>query len=232
MTAVRIAEFYGAGFPYSPIDSLPGRLIVLEGPDGVGRSSQIAALRQWLEEQGYGVSDTGLARSELTAPGLDTAKAGHTISTLCMSLFYATDFADRLENQIIPALKAGFIVLSDRYFYSTLARDIVRGVDPEWAKSVYGFALKPDAIFYLRAGIDTLVSRMVHGRGLNYWESGMDMHLADNLYDCFVLYQSRMLDQFETLATQYGFTVIDADQEFSVVQDALRQQIMPIIESM
>ncbi len=232
MSAVRSATYYGAGFPYNPIDSLPGRLIVLEGPDGVGRSSQITALRQWLEEQGYGVSDTGLARSELTAPGLDAAKAGHTISTLCMSLFYATDFADRLENQIIPALRAGFIVLSDRYFYSTLARDIVRGVDPQWAQSVYGFALKPDAVFYLRASVDTLVSRMVHGRGLNYWESGMDMNLADNLYDSFTLYQSRMQEQFETLASQYGFTVIDADQEFAAVQETLRQQILPIIQSM
>jgi len=128
--------FYGAGFPYKNYKekSMPGKLIVLEGTDGVGRSTQIALLRHWLEDEGYAVSDTGLRRSPLTQPGMDAAKLGHTLSPLTMSLFYATDFADRLENQIIPALKAGFYVLSDRYFYSTIARDVVRGADPQWVR--------------------------------------------------------------------------------------------------
>ena len=129
-------QFYGAGYPYHQISDLPGKLIVLEGTDGVGRSTQIELLRAWLEKQGYAVSDTGFRRSQLTQPGLDAAKLGHTFSPLTMSLFYATDFSDRLENQIIPALKAGFIVLSDRYFYSTMARDVVRGADPRWARKL------------------------------------------------------------------------------------------------
>ena len=122
--------YYGAGFPYRLIDDLPGKLIVLEGADGVGRSTQTQLLRRWLEDEGFAVSDTGLRRSAMTQKGLDDAKQGHTLSRITMSLFYATDFADRLENQIIPALEAGFIVLSDRYFYSIMARDIVRGARP------------------------------------------------------------------------------------------------------
>ena len=135
--------FYGAGLPYAHIEELPGKLIVLEGTDGVGRSTQCELLKSWLETEGYGVSNTGLARSPLTQPGLDAAKAGHTLSRCTLSLFYATDFADRLENQIIPALRAGFYVISDRYFYSIIARDVVRGADPEWARQVYGFAGSP-----------------------------------------------------------------------------------------
>lgn len=117
-------HFYGAGFPYRKISDLPGKLIVIEGTDGVGRSTQIHLLKEWLEKEGFAVSDTGLRRSPLTQPGMDAAKAGHTLSPITMSLFYATDFADRLENQIIPALKAGFIVLSDRYFFSVIARTL------------------------------------------------------------------------------------------------------------
>src|ERR1700690_772364 len=154
------ADFYGAGFPYRPIKELPGNLIVLEGTDGVGRSTQIQLLRRWLEDEGYAVSDTGLRRSPLCQPGLDAAKDGHTLSPLTMSLFYATDFADRLENQIIPALKAGFIVLSCRYFYSSMARDIVRGANSKGPRQVYGFALKPDFVLYFKADVPTLVSRI------------------------------------------------------------------------
>src|SRR5512140_2465720 len=191
------AQFYGPGFPYKPLKDLPGTLIVLEGTDGVGRSTQVQLLRSWLEDEGYAVSDTGMRRSPLTQPGLDAAKSGHTLGPLTMSLFYATDFADRLETQIIPALKAGFIVLSDRYFYSTIARDVVRGGDPQWVRSVYGFALKPDCVFYLKASIPTLITRVVHGRGFNYWESGMDIRAADNLYDGFCNYQTQLLEQFD-----------------------------------
>ena len=139
-------NFYGAGFPYNPLGEMPGYLIVLEGSDGVGRSTHIQLLRTWLESEGYAVSDTGLKRSPFTSPGLDAAKQGHTLGSRTMSLFYAADYADRLENQIIPVLKAGFIVLSDRYFYSIIARDVVRGADPVWARKVYGFALVPDLV--------------------------------------------------------------------------------------
>ncbi len=223
-------HFYGAGFPYNPIKELPGKLIVVEGTDGVGRSTQTQLLRRWLEEEGYAVSDTGLRRSPMTQPGLDAAKLGHTLGSLTMILFYATDFADRLENQIIPALKAGFYVLSDRYFFSTVARDIVRGADPEWARKLYGFALKPDIIFYLKADVPHLVSRLVHERGFNYWESGMDIRCADNLYDSFCNYQSALLQEFDLMAEEFNFTVIDANRSVNEVFEDLRSHIRKLSE--
>jgi dTMP kinase len=218
-------QFYGAGFPYQSIKDLPGKLIVLEGTDGVGRSTQIQMLRRWLEDEGFAVSDTGLRRSPLTQPGLDAAKSGHTLSPLTMSLFYATDFADRLENSIIPALKAGFIILSDRYFYSIIARDIVRGADPEWARKVYGFAMKPDMVLYLRADVPALVTRIVHGRGFNYWEAGFDVRCADNLYDSFCVYQSRLVEQFDQMAEEYGFVTVDANRPVQPLFDDLKRHI-------
>ena len=223
-------EFYGAGFPYNPVKTLPGKLIVLEGTDGVGRSTHIQLLRTMLENRGYAVSDTGLRRSPLTQPGLDSAKQGHTFTPLTMSLFYATDFADRLENQIIPALKAGFIVLSDRYFYSTIARDIIRGSDKEWSRKVYGFALKPDLVLYLKADIQTLVSRIVHGRGFNHWEAGMDIRCADNLYDSFCIYQSRLIEEFDKMADEYNFTVIDANRTINPVFEDIKKEINLLFE--
>lgn len=226
------ASFYGAGYPYSPPLEIQGKLIVLEGNDGVGRSTQIELLRQWLEAEGYAVSNTGLKRSNLTQPGLQVAKQGHTLSPLTMALFYATDFADRLERQIIPALKAGFVVLSDRYFYSVIARDIVRGADPQWARTLYGFSLKPNLVLYLRSEIPNLVTRVIHGRGLNYWEAGMDIRCADNLYDSFISYQSLLRDQFDIMADEYGFKTIDANRSvqsiFSDLQQEIRKLFSPI----
>jgi len=222
-------EFFGAGFPYNPIKELPGKLIAVEGTDGVGRSTQIQLLRRWLEDEGFGVSDTGLRRSPMTQPGLDAAKLGHTLSRLTMSLFYATDFADRLENHILPALKAGFFVLSDRYLFSIIARDIVRGANYEWARSVYGFALKPDIVLYLKTDIAHLVPRMVNGRGFDYWESGMDFHFADNLYDSFCKYQGLLIDEFDKMADEYGFITIDANRPIQEVFEDLKRSIRPLM---
>jgi dTMP kinase len=223
--------FYGAGYPYAYIDELPGKLIVLEGTDGVGRSTQIELLKQWLEVEGFGVSDTGLARSPLTQPGLDAAKAGHTIGRLTMNLFYATDFADRLENNIIPALKAGFCVLSDRYFYSVIARNVVRGADPEWARNVYGFALKPNIVFYLKADVPTLVHRVLRGRGFDYWESGMDIRCADNLYDSFVNYQTQLIQQFEKMTEEFGFITIDANRSVNEIFEDLKKYTKELLDN-
>jgi len=223
-------QFYGAGFPYLKIEDLPGKLIVLEGPDGVGRSTQTQLLRRWLEDEGFAVSDTGLRRSEMTQQGLDDAKKGHTLSRITMSLFYATDFADRLENQIIPALQAGFVVLSDRYFYSIMARDIVRGADPDWARKLYGFALQPDLVLYLKADVSDLVSRLIHGRGLNYWEAGMDLRPSDNLFDSFLDYQSRLAGLFEHLSQEYDFVTIDAGRPVMEVFSDLQEKIRALLE--
>jgi dTMP kinase len=226
---MRKANFYGAGFPYRELDKLQGKLIVLEGTDGVGRSTQIKLLRRYLEDEGYAVSDTGLARSALTQAGLDEAKRGHTLSPITMGLFYAADFADRLENLIIPALQAGFVVLSDRYFYSVIVRDIIRGVDMDWERKLYGFALKPDLILYLKASIPTLVSRLIHGRGLNYWEAGMDINLADNLYDSFVKYQTQVIDKFDNLAEEFNFVTVDADRSTDEIFEEVKEHILELL---
>ena len=220
--------FYGAGFPYTPVKELPGRLIVLEGTDGVGRSTQMQLLHQWIQEEGFGVLDTELARSKLTQIGLDKAKAGNTLGRLTMSLFYATDFADRLENQIIPALKAGFHLLSDRYFYSIIARNVVRGADPVWSRRMYGFALKPDIIFYLKADVTTLLTRVVD-RGFDYWESGMDTGFSDNRYDSFCIYQARLIEQFDQMAEEFGFVIIDANRSANEVFEDIKEHVRALV---
>jgi dTMP kinase len=225
---MRDVAFYGAGFPYAPVKELPGRLIVLEGTDGVGRSTQIQLLRQWIQEEGFGVLDTELARSKLTQKGLDKAKAGNTLGHITMNLFYATDFADRLENQIIPALKAGFNLLSDRYFYSIIARNVVRGADPVWSRKIYGFALKPDIVFYLKADVPNLLTRVVE-RGFDYWESGMDIGFADDLYDSFCIYQSRLIEQFDQMAEEFGFITIDANRPAEEVFQDIREHVRALI---
>lgn len=222
-------KYYGEGLPDVDLESLTGRLIVLEGPDSVGRSTQSDLLSEWLESRGHAVSNTGLSRSALTAEGLDQAKQGHTLGRKTMSLFYTTDFADRLENQIVPALRAGYYVLSDRYFYSIGARDIVRGAEPEWLEGVYGFALVPDLVLYLRADVEDLVPRALYGKGFNYWESGMDLALGDNLYDSFCAYQSKVITELDRMADRYGFVTIDASRDPLAIFEDLKEAIAPIL---
>ena len=218
-------SFFAEGLPGIDLEELKGKLIVLEGTDGVGRSTHITLLKQWLENNGHAVLDTGMTRSALAGKRLRQAKEGHTLGGVTMSLFYTTDFADRLENEMIPALRAGFIVLTDRYIYSLMARAIVRGADPEWIKDVYGFALKPDAIFYLRVKIDDLITRVIQSTGFDYWESGMDLHLGEDMYDSFVEYQSRLLSQFDKMVEGYGFEVIDASGSIEDVFDDLKNRV-------
>jgi dTMP kinase len=222
--------FFDEGLPGIDLDELKGKLIVLEGTDGVGRSTHIGLLKQWLENNGHAVLDTGMTRSPLAGKRLKKAKEGHTLGSITMSLFYATDFADRLENEIIPALRAGFIVLTDRYIYSLMARAIVRGADPEWLREVYGFALKPDAIFYLRVNIDDLVTRVLQSTGFNYWESGMDLHMGEDLYESFVRYQRWLLGEFDKMVETYGFEIIDASGTVEEVFQRLRCRIERIVE--
>jgi dTMP kinase len=211
------------------LTELTGKLIVIEGTDGVGRSTQIKLLRPWLEQQGRAVLDTAIKRSELAGRGIQQAKEGHTLGRTTLSLFYATDFADRLEHEIIPALRAGFVVLTDRYIYSLMARAIVRGADPAWIRSTYSFALKPDAIFYLRIGVDDLIPRVVFSRGFDFWESGMDIHPSEDMYDSFRKYQIELLGEFENLAKEYAFEVIDASAEVRIVFERLRAGIARVL---
>jgi dTMP kinase len=223
-------SFFGEGLPDLDLAELKGKLIVLEGTDGVGRSTHIGLLRQWLENHGHAVLDTGMTRSALAGKRLKQAKEGHTLGGITMSLFYATDFADRLEHEIIPALRAGFIVLTDRYIYSLMARAIVRGADPEWLREVYGFALKPDAILYLRLKIDDLVTRVLQSSGFDYWESGMDMHMGEDMYESFVRYQKWLLAEFDKMVDVYGFDVVDASGTVEEVFANLRDRVMSVVE--
>lgn len=208
---------------------LPGRLIVMEGTDGVGRSTQIQFLRPWLESVGYAVIDTEMTRSELAGPGLKQAKEGHTLGPITLNLFYATDFVDRFEREILPALRAGFIVLTDRYIYSLIARSLVRGADPHWLRSIYGLALKPDIIFYLKIGLEDLIPRVLQSGGFDYWESGMDMRLGADLYESFVAYQTRMLAVFDEMVDEYHFHVIDASLPAEQMLEQIKHQIIPLL---
>jgi dTMP kinase len=218
-------HYYGHGIPYLPIDGYPGKIIAIEGTDGVGRSTQITLLREWLEVQGYGVVETGWTRSELMQPTIDLAKASNTLNKLTFVLLYATDFADRLEKEVIPALKAGFIVLSDRYIFTALARAGVRGVDRQWIRSLYGFAIAPHLVFYLKIDEKTLIRRVLQSRGMDFWESGMDMKLGDDIYESFRAYQRSLLKEYASMADEFGFRMLDARRKIDVIQDELRRQI-------
>jgi dTMP kinase len=208
---------------------LPGRLVVIEGTDGVGRSTQLHLLRPWLESSGYAVVDTEMTRSELVGAGLKQAKEGHTLGPITLNLFYATDFVDRFESQILPALRAGFIVLTDRYIYSLMARALVRGADPTWIRSIYGLAVKPDSIIYLRISVDELIPRVLQRGGFDYWESGMDMRLGDDLFESFVSYQTRMLAQFDAMSQEYSFEVIDASQPVERITEQFKAKLLPLL---
>src|SRR5580765_5045739 len=218
-------RYYGQGIPYLPLDSYPGKLIAVEGTDGVGRSTQIQLLREWLEVKGYGVVETGWTRSELMQPTIELAKSSNTLNKLTFVLLYATDFADRLEKEIIPALKAGFIVLSDRYIFTALARAGVRGVDRTWIRNLYGFGIAPHLVSYLRIDEKTLIRRVLQSRVMDYWESGMDMKLGDDIYESFRAYQRALLKEYASMADEFGFRVLDAKRKVDVLQDELRRQI-------
>jgi dTMP kinase len=225
-------EYYGErGFPEIELGELKGKLIVIEGTDGVGRSTHTGLLKQWLENNGHAVLDTGMTRSALAGEGLKEAKEGHTLGSVTMTLFYATDFADRLENEMIPALRAGFVVLTDRYIYSLMARALVRGADPDWVRRVHDFALKPDIVVYLRVSIDELITRVVQSEGFNYWESGMDMHLGEDLYESFVEYQKRLLREFENMAEQYNFQTIETSHNIEDVFEQIKARIVPLLQT-
>jgi dTMP kinase len=205
---------------------LHGTLIVIEGPDAVGRTTQIALLRRWLEREGHAVLDSGMARSALAGKGIKEAKNGNTFGPITMTLFYVTDFADRLENEIIPALRAGFVVLIDRYIFSMMARAIARGEDRRWIEQVSGFALAPHAVYYLRAEAHELVRRVVMGKGaFDYWESGMDMRFGADMHQSFVRYQTRLVRALDRMAKRYQFTVVDANRPAETVFAELRTHI-------
>jgi len=223
-------RFYGEGIPGVSLADLKGKLIVLEGPDASGRSTQIALLTDWLERRGHAVEHVGLKRSTLVSGELAKAKEGNILSPRTLSLFYATDFADQLENRILPALRAGFIVLADRYIYTLMARDIVRGADLAWLQSVYSIALVPDLVMYLRVTPQKLLERYIYrGRELDYWESGMDIGYNRSWYDSFIRYQTELNRSFMRLQSLYGFVPVSGMRTPRAVTRELQTRIEAVI---
>ncbi|MGO8765152.1 MAG: dTMP kinase [Limisphaerales bacterium] len=224
-------KFFGHGIPRVKLEDLQGKLIVVEGADGSGRSSQIARLVDWLETGGHPTVQVGLKRSSLVSKELEEAQQGNILSRTTLSLFYATDFADQLENMILPALKAGFIVLADRYIHTLMARDLVRGMDEKWLKNLYGIALVPDAVFYLSVEPEELVQRnLSKSATLDYWESGMDLGLSRDMFDSFLKYQTAMTEAFLQLRKYYSFDVVDANRSITSVTKELRKKIGALLE--
>ena len=223
-------RFYGHGIPNVELSRLAGKLIVVEGADGSGRSTQIVRLRDWLEGCGHATVQVGLKRSTLVSEELNQAQNGNILSRTTFSLFYATDFADQLENIILPALKAGFMVLADRYIYTLMARDLVRGMDEAWLKNLYGMAVVPDAVFYLNVSPEQLVQRnFAKKQALDYWESGMDLGLSREMFDSFLQYQGLMAQQFRRLQTIYGFNIVDGNRSADEVNADLQQKIEAVL---
>ena len=219
-------RFFGAGLPGVELTSLGGKLIVIEGAYGSGRSTQMQMLKQWLESEGFGTVDVGLARSTLVSSELEQAKEGNVLGRTTNSLFYATDFADQLENRIIPALAAGFIVLADRYVYTLMARDIVRGGDPDWVHNLYGMALVPDLVFYLRVTPRNLVERNFRKNSeLDFWESGMDIGLSRDRFDSFVRYQTLMQRTFMRMHEDHEFDIVNGNRSATAINRQLRIRI-------
>jgi dTMP kinase len=225
-------RFYGDPLPGVSDFALPGRLIVVEGTDGVGRSTHISLLKEWLESRGYAVVNTGLRRSELAGRGIERAKRGNTLDPLTLNLLYATDFCDRLERQILPALRAGMVALVDRYIFSLIARARVRGLTAEWVENLYAFALVPDLVVYLDIDLDHLVPRVLGSTGFDYWESGQDYLAGPDVYGNFVEHQTRLLAEFRRLAAEHAFTTVDARGAVADVFRRLCEVIEPVVEDM
>lgn len=223
-------RFFGHGIPGTELDKLTGKLIVVEGADGSGRSTQIQKLTTWLEGTGHATVQVGLKRSSLVSEELEQAQNGNILSRTTLSLFYATDFADQMEHLILPSLRAGFIVLADRYIYTLMARDLVRGMDEAWLKNLYGITLMPDAVFYLEVSPEQLVQRVfAKNQTLDYWESGMDLGLSRDMFDSFLQYQGRMRDTFRRLQKTYGFTIVDAERSPGVINRELQERIERVL---
>ncbi|MBI5060077.1 dTMP kinase [candidate division KSB1 bacterium] len=202
----------------------PGRLIIVEGIDGSGKSTQLQLLQKWLLNEGYEVFFTEWNSSALVNETIRRGKKKNLLTPTTFSVLHATDFADRLAHLIIPPLKAGMIVLADRYVYTAFSRDVVRGVHRDWVRDMYGFAPRPDLAFYFRVPIDISLKRILTGRPqLKFHEAGMDLNLADDYQESFKIFQSMVLDEYDRLSVEFGLTVMDATQPISAQQSLIRR---------
>lgn len=219
-------RWHGKGIPYLQDTNVKGKLIVIEGADSSGRSTQISLLTTQLEADGHAVLNTGLKRSELVGEGILEAKRNAALGKKTLALFYAADFADQLEQKIIPALEAGYIVLADRYIYTLMARNTVRGIPRKWSHDLYGFALVPSQVYYLMLDPYTLVHRVFEkNSSLDYYESGADMGLSDDMFESFIIYQKKIAKEFQTMQKTYGLVPINGDQNIEEINSDLKKRI-------
>jgi dTMP kinase len=209
----------------------PGRLIAVEGLDGSGKSTQIYLLKRWLELQGLKVFFSEWNSSDLVKSATSKGKKRQLLTPTTFSLIHATDFADRYERQLVPLMRAGYVVLCDRYIFTAFARDTVRGCLPEWVRGIYGFAALPDLIFFFNAQLEVSLQRILEGRPeLKYFEAGMDLRLSSDPYESFRIFQGRMLEQYLAMSTEFGFLVIDANQPVEAQQSVIRQLVSAKID--
>ncbi|MCB9850325.1 MAG: thymidylate kinase [Phycisphaerales bacterium] len=224
-------EFFGEGLPYVNTNDSSGVLITVEGTDGVGRTTQLGMLREWLELRGYGVVETGWTRSQLVGRTITQAKQIRALNKLTYSLLYAADFADRLEKEVIPALRSGFVVLADRYVFTAFARALVRGADAQWLRDLYGFAPKPHLVLFLKADVKTVIRRAIPRGAIDPFEAGMDIGLGDDLYDSFKRYQTMLCAEYAKLAKEFNFHSVDANLEREVIQERLQRIVSDYFET-
>ncbi|MDG6997515.1 MAG: dTMP kinase [Nitrososphaerota archaeon] len=207
-----------------------GTLIVVEGIDGSGKSTQLHLLDKWLRSKGLLVFTTEWNSSDVVREITSKGKKKALLTPTTFSLLHATDFADRYERNIAPLLEAGYIVLSDRYVYTAFARDVVRGCSERWVRKVYNFAVKPDIAFYFQVPIDTAINRIMVGRPkIKYYEAGMDLNLSNDILESYRIFQSRIIEQYEYMIGHDGFTVIDATQDIEDQQVRVRENVMQLL---
>ena len=209
-----------------------GKLIVVEGIDGSGKSTQLRLLEKWLISRNIPVFFTEWNSSETVKQITRKGKKRGSLTAITFSLLHATDFADRYERNILPLLQAGYVVLADRYVYTAFARDIVRGCNPTWVKKIYEFAIKPEIVFYFKVPIDIAVDRILAGRPtLKYYEAGMDLNLSNDPYESYRIFQSRIIEQYESLSLSENFTIVDGTMEIEESQKFLRSAVMKLLPS-
>ena len=209
---------------------ITGKLIVVEGIDGSGKSTQIRLLEKWLRYRNIHVFLTEWNSSEAIKDVTARGKKKEKLTPTTFSLLHATDFADRYERNIFPLLRAGYIVLADRYIYTAYARDMVRGCSPLWVKKVYGYALKPDITFYFRVPVDVAAERILSGRPkLKYYEAGMDLAISNDIYESYRIFQSRIIEQYEKMVKNENFVVIDGTYDIEQQQKLVREKFDEIV---
>ncbi len=209
----------------------PGRLVAVEGLDGSGKSTQIYLLKRWLELQRAKVFFSEWNSSALVKNATSKGKKRELLTPTTFSLIHATDFADRYERQLVPLLRAGYLVLCDRYIFTAFARDTVRGCPAEWVRGIYDFAALPDLVFFFKAKLEVSLQRILEGRpSLKYFEAGMDLNLASDPYESFRIFQGRILEQYLSMSTEFKFMGIDANQPVEVQQNVVRQLVASKID--